>query len=147
MQYVGIALNRFYCICYVGIYETITLIVFFLPTHPLYVYPTSDARSRCVLPFVCDVTGAQAALLLTAAIWLKIFACICDCVTDGLRNDRNKWRDNSSGASQSRNASRNRRNPSKSMSCEREREKHKWLLYNSLWKRPKTVIRVNTINQ
>lgn len=69
------------------------------------------------VPFVCDVTGAHAALLLTAAIWLKIFAWICDWVTDGLRNDRNKWRDNSSGASQSRNASRKRRNPSKSISC------------------------------
>lgn len=73
------------------------------------------------LPFVWAVTAAQAALLLTAAIWLNIFACIWDCVTDGLRNDTNKCRDNSSGASQSRKASRKRRNPSKSMSCKEKK--------------------------
>lgn len=79
-------------------------------------YFVKEEKWKKIVPFVWDVTGAHAALLLTAAIWLNIFAWICDWVIDGLRNDTNRWRDSSSGVSQSKNASRNRRNPSKSMS-------------------------------
>lgn len=78
-----------------------------------------------ILPLVWDVTGAQAAVLLMAAIWLSARPCSWAWVTFGLRKDTNKCLARSSGASQSRKASRKRRKPSKSMSCQRKQKELK----------------------
>lgn len=61
-------------------------------------------------PFVCDVTGAQAAVLLIAAIWFSALPGIwTGMLGAGFRNETNKCFANSAGVSQSRNASRKRR--------------------------------------
>lgn len=51
------------------------------------------------LPLLWDVTGAQAAFVLIAAIWLNILPCCSRAVICGDRNDINKCLAKSSGVS------------------------------------------------